>query len=218
MSDLSGMDDAERSLLLKLAWFTPDRTLLGMPARPYSLATHHALRMMGLRLLDREHDLSPEEEYRELRAYIWLHCEPVAVISESLWCGKWREMIDYECPDEPPMEMLSEWREARERLLSLLEASEISIRPRPRSGEDKTPFEVRGPDEMAHWLAVVARATGRPDAELLWEMPLYQLRQHYHAEMRWHGFWTVRPAQEIPEAEFEGFGEMVMGNLAGEVE
>ena len=127
--------------------------------------------------------------------------------------GSWRAMLAAGCPEEPALDLLSEWRDARERLLNLLEATEIGIRPRPSSGEDRTPFEVRGPDEMAHMLSVVARATGRAADELLWQMPLHQLRQCYHAEMRWHGFWTVRPAQEIPAGAFEGFGESVLGNL-----
>lgn len=209
------MEELERTMFLKLSWFSPDRRLLGMDVRPYSLATHHALRLMGLRLLERDHGLDPDEEYRQLMAYLWLHREPVETVSEALWSGSWRAMVEVDCPEEPALELLSEWREARERLLSLLEASEIGIRPRPSSGQDRTPFEVRGPDEMAHQLSVVARATGSGRDELLWHTPLHQLRQSYHAEMRWNGFWTVRPAQEIPEAAFDGFEESVLGNLAG---
>lgn len=210
------MEELERSMFLKLSWFSSDRRLLGEEVRPYSLASHHAVRLMGLRLLEREHGLTEDEEYRELMAYRWLHYEPVEVVAEGLWSGTWRAMLSAPCPEEPALELLAEWREARERLLNLLEATEIGIRPRPSSGEDKTPFEVRGPDEMAHQLSVVARATGRASDELLWQMPLHQLRQHYHAEMRWHGFWTVRPATEVAEGAFEGFGEMVMGRLGEE--
>lgn len=207
------MSPLDRAMFLKLSWFTPDQTLLGTPVRPYSLASHHAVRMMRLTLLEREHGLDPAEEYRQLLAYCWLHREPIADVSESLWSGSWRAMLDAPAPPEPALDLLTEWREARERLLSLLEATEITIRARPSTGEDRTPFEVCGPDVMAHQLSVVARATGRSDHDLLWQMPLHQLRQHYHAEMRWHGFWTVRPAEEIPDGAFAGLGEGVLGNL-----
>lgn len=212
------MTDASRAMFLKLAWFPPDTELLGSEARPLCLATWEAMTLMGLTLLDREAEISPEDEYRQLMVYRWLHCEEPQEISRALWSGSWRAMLEVEIPEPLPADLLEVWQEEKQRLLALLEATEVAIRPRPRSGHDDTPFEVVGPDALAHRLSVVERATGRGGWEIFWEMPLYQFWQRYHAEMRWHSFWTVRPGKRVDPEAFAGFGEAVMANLREQAE
>ncbi len=214
------MEESERSMFLKLAWLPPDTEFLGVPQRPLSLGSWQAARLMGLRVLNREVELSPEDTYREMMVYLWLHREPVDEVGRAIWGGSWRAVYECDLPDPLPIEMLEHWSLLRERIVSLIEATDIAIRPRPStSTDDPTPFEVVGPDRTAHELATVARVTGADPRALLWEMPLYQLRQIYHAEMRWHRFWTVRPAgAPLPEGSFEGFEESVLGNLEGDID
>lgn len=202
-------------MFLKLAWLPPDTEFLGVPQRPLSLGSHQAMRLMGLRLLDTPVILSPEETYRELMGYLWLHREPIDQVSRAIWSGSWRALVEVDIPDPLPLDLLEAWSLMRERLTSLLDATDIKIRPRPSSsGDDPTPFEVVAPDHTAHELATVARAMGADPRALFWEMPIYQLRQIYHAEMRWNRFWTVRPAQEVKDGDFAGFEDSVLGNLA----
>lgn len=213
------MTEAERLIYLRFSWYPPDTLLLGDTARPLCFATWNAMEMMGLRILRRDVELDPEEEYREIMAYVWLHSEEPEEISRSLWEGSWRCMLEVPVPEEKlPMDLLGEWRSLREKLLNLLEATQVKIRPRERSKNDDTPFEVIGPDEMAHRLGVVQRATRQSDEDILWNMPLYQFHQKYHAEMRWNSFWTVRGVVAKSDVDMEGIGEDVMENLKSQLQ
>lgn len=208
------LTEIERATMLRLAWYPPDREFLGEPQRPLCLGTWHAMALMGIRLLDEEVAMSPAEEYRQLAVYLWLHREPVEVIEASLWSGAWRAMLEVKVDEtDPPLELLAEWREMRARLLGLLEATAIRIRPQPRSPHDKTPGEVVGPDAMGHHITVVMDATGKSEREVMWDLPLYQELVIYHGEMRKRGHWTYRPGKEVAESEFVGFGDAVFANL-----
>lgn len=211
------MTEIERATLLRLAWFPPDREFLGSPQRSICLGTWHAMRLMGLRILDEEATLSPADEYRQMAAYLWLHRESPETISAALWSGSWKAMLAVPVDEaEPPLELLDRWREFRQRILSLLEAAAVRIRPRPESPYDKTPFEVVGPEAMGHHITVVMDAAKLTREEVLWDLPLYQELVIYHGEMRKRGHWTVRPGREVDEGEFVGFGESVMNQLRNE--
>lgn len=214
------MEHSERSMFLKLAWLPPDTEFLGVPMRPLSIASEQALRLMGLRVLDRGAGQTPQEIYADMTAYLWLHREPVDVVARAIWSGTWRATLAAAYPSSPPSLLLEEWAIFRERLLSLLDATEITIRPRPSSPHDeRIPGEVVAPDYTAHEFSTVARVMGGDPRTLLWEFPLYQIRQIYHAEMRWNRVWTVRPAGPALSADaFEGFGEAVLGAFAKSTE
>lgn len=214
------MTETRRTILLRMGWFPPDTELLGQPVRPLCYATWHMMKLIGLRLLDRDVQLEPRDEYAQLMVYIWLHKQTPAEINAALWSGSWRLILDEAlAPDEEvPMEMLDLWRDEREQILSLIEASEIKVRPRPDKGHDDTPFEVVGPDEMAHQISVVRRAHHASTAHVAWEIPLYQFWQDYHAEMRWQAHWTVRArgGNPLKDEDFDGFGASVLANLQGQ--
>ncbi len=217
------MTETRRTILLRMGWFPPDTSLLGQPVRPVCFATWHAMKLMGLSLLDRDAVLDPRDEYAQLMVYLWLHREPPSVIADALWSGSWRVILEEALPDtkEPPMALLNLWREEREQILSLIEAAEVKIRPRPRTGNNDTPFEVVGPDEMAHQISVVRRAHNATTEHVLWNIPFYQFCQDYHAEMRWQAHWTVRARGGAPPAtaeDFEGFGASVLANLQAQMD
>lgn len=216
------MTETRRTILLRMGWFPPDTTLLNQPVRPLCFATWHAMKLMGLRLLDRAAELDPRDEYAQLMVYLWLHKEEPEKINLALWSGSWREVLDGALTpeEEPPMELLSLWHDERERILSLIESAEVKVRPRRNVVKDDTPFEVVGPDEMAHQISVVRRAHHATTRHVLWELPLYQFFQDYHAEMRWQAHWTVRAkGGAVAKAEdFEGFGASVLANLQAQEE
>lgn len=216
------MSETRRTILLRLAWFPPDTMVLGQKVRPVCYATWHAMKLMGLRLLDREATLDPRDEYAQLMVYVWLHKSEPSTIADALWSGGWRVILEEAVPadEEELLSVLDLWRKDREQIISLIEAAEVKIRPRPQNGKNDTPFEVVGPDEMAHQISVVRRAHHASTDHVLWEVPFYQFCQDYHAEMRWQAHWTVRAkgGQIAKEEDFIGFGASVMANLRAQEE
>ena len=211
------MTDTRRTILLRMAWFPPDTEIMGQQVRPLCLATWHAMKLMGLQLLERSVELEPRAEYAQLMVYVWLHREDPDKIAQALWSGSWRKILETALEEDadPEPELLQLWRDQREQILQLLEASAVKVKPRKDGKPVDTPLEVVGPDEMAHQISIVRRATGESTKEVLWDLPLYQFRQHYHSEMRWQAHHTVRPgsgSSSQPE-EFEGFGAAVLANL-----
>lgn len=205
------MTDSERAVFSRLAWFPVDSVVLDVDCRPLSLGSEEAVGLMGLRVLDRGAELSPAEEWREVRAYVWLHSEEVDVVSRALWSGAWRSLLE-EMPElgAPELAALAEWREIREAVLSAVEASRVTVKPRPKSGKDETPSAVTGPGMLAHKVAVIGMATGMGPREVLWDLPLAWAEQVYHARMRWEGAWTV-PAVARSGEVFDG--ELSVGAL-----
>jgi hypothetical protein len=198
------LTDFERGLMLDMAWFAPDSLFAGQELRPLSLASRMAMGLMGLRLLDGDAELGVEDETKEVVAYIWLHHAPLDEVQRALWSGSWRLVLDG--MDEPLPEVVAEFRVLRARLAAMLDAAEVVILPRPKGDADPLPARVVGPSEFAHRAAVVARCVGMPLGDVLWRLPLAQALQIYHAEMRWQGQLTARPAREVEEGVFDDFG------------
>lgn len=49
----------------------------------------------------------------------------------------------------------------------------------------------------------LAKETGWPERELLWEIPFARLLQYYHAALRSHDLWTVPPSSRKAPAMLE---------------
>lgn len=197
-------DEAYRPLFLRLGWFAPDSALIGVRTRPVSLGSMEAMRLMGLSLLEAEAaDLDAALETREIAAYLWLHSAPVAEVELALWDGSWRAI--WEAQDEPCTAVVAAWRMTRERLRAVIRAAGIEVLPRPKAATDETPWNVVGPQDLAFKLSVIARCTGWGRRKILWRLPVAQALQIYHAELRWHGVWTVRPGRRVAPGTFDDF-------------
>jgi hypothetical protein len=201
-------------LLLTLAWYPADQLSFARELgaderrlRPLSLASFQAIRLMGLlHFIDRTEDngATLAETTRFVRLYIWLHSEDIDVINRALWDGSWAALIEAD-DDEACAPIIDAWQRHRERLAALIEAAAIEVVPRPKSDHDDTPWNVVGPVDLAHKIATIARCTGWTRDHILWELPLAQALQIYHAELRWHSLWTVRPGKPVPDDAFEDF-------------
>ena len=151
----------------------------------------------------------PLDEIREVLAYAWLHTEPPAVISRALWSGSWRECFDYE-EDSPAatLALLGEWRTLRERIVGLLNATEIRIQTKPRGTTKtvETPPSVISPTLLTQQISIVAEILGEGREVVKWEIPIWEAWQIYHDHKRRDGNWTV-PGKDRYEVEesFEGF-------------
>jgi hypothetical protein len=209
------MTDPLETLALPLSWFDEDRELLGCAsARPLSLASREALRLMGARLLRRDPGYgSVEEEAAEMRLYAWLHSAPLAEVTDALWSGAWRAVLEGPPLDaETLAETLPEWRELRARLAATVAATDYEVRARPRPASarrdpaEETPSDVVEPLRLAFRLRLLMRETGASREEALWLWPYGQAMQICHAAQRWEGQWTVRAMERTGPADFEGFG------------
>jgi hypothetical protein len=209
------MDEHERDLYRRLGWFAPDSVILGMEMRPVSLASMEAMRLMGIAgLLESVPETETDfgQETREIAAYLWLHAveTPVPVVERAIWDGSWRAVMD--SMELPSLDVVVEFRVMRERLRALIVAAGVTVKPKPKSKSDDTPWNVMGPGAMAFDVAVIARATGWGRREILWDTPLYQALQIYHAELRWNGLWTVPPGSGAVEPSvFENFELSALG-------
>jgi hypothetical protein len=187
------MDSDLRALILPFSWFPPDRELFGSEMRSLSLLSHQAVKVMGLHVLDRDHEYAdPLDEMGEVLAYAWLHTAPLAEIPPALWSGSWREKMAYqESSAAATLAVLTEWREFRERVASLLEVSRIKVIPRKKSASDDTPVNVISPTLLAHQIGHVAELFGETKEFVSWHLPVWEAWQLYHVAMRRGGAWTV---------------------------
>lgn len=206
------MTDSDRNLFLSLAWFPPDTEVVGVPTRSLSIASRHALRLMGLRCLERDSGVDEVTEYGELLAYAWLHTEDPETISRAVWDGSWRGTLEVaeEIDEEERIAHLADWRETRERVLSLLDSTDVRILPRksrgPQSPEQTSPAAVVNPLVIDHRITVLMRETGMSRREVLWELPVWEGNRIYHAAMRFDGQWTAWELERSGEQEsFEDF-------------
>lgn len=203
--------DFQRVLTLPFAWFPPDTVLFDQEMRSLSLCSHQAVRVMGLRVLDPLATWDdPLDEMREVLAYVWLHTAPIEDICRALWDGRWREQMTYEeSSATATLALLAEWRVFRERVLALLEATEIRIREKPaRHGAppDDTPADVISPTLLAVQIAVACELLGETRERVCWHVPVWESWQAYHVDRRREGRWTVAGRdRRVPEETFEGF-------------
>jgi len=189
-----------RARLLNLSWFESAHDLLGPDARPLSLGSSHALRVIDLRWLDSAQDLSLEEESRELALYAWLHTAPIRDVCVALWQGSWRS-IAQQAPDVPDI-VRAHLRMERDNLMAVLDAAAIQERPKPQTGgKSQTPRDVIAPSTLTYRLVKVCQGLQISREEALWHVPLVQAIQVYHAARWEEGVWTVRPGEEITEAQ-----------------
>lgn len=203
--------DLRRARLLGLAWFDSSHVILGESARPLSLASSHALNVMGNRWLDTRESLTLDEEAREIAVYAWLHTAPLADVCAGLWMGAWATLRD-QAPPVPDV-VLAHLRMNRDSLMATLDAAAVIERPKPAKGKSDTPRDVIPPSLLTYRAMTVARATSMPMTAVLWELPLVQAMQVYHAA-RWEAsVWTVRPGECVPEADL---GDLTPDWMGGE--
>lgn len=201
----------QRVLTLPFAWFPPDTLLFDQELRSLSLCSHQATKVMGLRLLDPLATYEdPLEEMGEVLAYVWLHTAPVAEISRALWDGRWRGAMAYrEKSPAATLALLNEWREMRERVLALLAATEIRIRPRPPkpgAQPSEIPPDVIHPTLLAAQIATVERELGESRERARWHVPIWEAWQIWHVDRSREGKWTI-PGKDrsVTEDAFEDF-------------
>lgn len=202
-------------LELALAFFDEARELFGIPARPLSLASREAIRLMGLRLLDPDPAYAgPDDELREMAVYVWLHTAPLADVTDGLRSGAWRAVAaDLDPASYSAEETLPLWRDERIGLAALVAAVAYDVRPRPRPApakgasarQDETPPDVIEPSRLAFRLRLLMRDTGASRVDALWEWPYGQAMQMCQAAQRWEGQWTVPAMERTGPADFSGF-------------
>jgi hypothetical protein len=203
MSKDFDIDDVSRWLDLEASWFESAHGCLGETARPLSLLSAHALRVMGLTWLDGK-PLELEAEARELGVYVWLHTAPLHEVKREIWTGEWRAL--WEASTDVPDVVRAGLRAERDRLTRVLASATITERPKPRKGKDDTPRDIQAPTLVTYRLMTVARACGLTLDQAGWELPLVQAMQIWHAARWAEGVWTVRPGKTITEAEVGDIG------------
>lgn len=203
----SGLSDYDRRIVLGLSFFPPDREILGVATRSLSIASHQWVKMVGLRCLDPFADMTPREELAQVSAYVWAHSADPDLVGESAWTGDWLPSLEYtESTPEQTLALVADWRRVRERVLSLVAATEIEVRPRPKGkNSEKIPSAVVGPSRLAHKIATVSRETGYTREEVLWHLPLWEANQIYHASLRRDGAWTTPVMERSSPDDFADF-------------
>jgi hypothetical protein len=201
-----------KTLGLALSWCDEELALLGEEMRPLSLGSRHLLRLMGTRMLDLDPGYESEEgEARDLTLFAWLHSSPLAEVTEAMWSGAWRALLESGGMDEATRAaVLPEWRERRLRLAVLCAAVDYEVAPRPRSttgtsSAPQPPVDLMNPTRLAHRVWLLMRETRVSRAEALWEFPYWQAMQICHAAQRHEGDWTVPVRERTGPADFEGF-------------
>ena len=201
-----------KTLGLALSWCDEELVLLGEEMRPLSLGSRHLLRLMGTRMLDLDPGYESEEaEARDLTLFAWLHSSPLAEVTEAMWSGAWRALLESGGMDEATRAaVLPEWRERRLRLAVLCAAVDYEVAPRPRSttgtsSAPQPPVDLMNPTRLAHRVWLLMRETRVSRAEALWEFPYWQAMQVCHAAQRHEGDWTVPVRERTGPGSFEEF-------------
>jgi len=201
-----------KTLGLALSWCDEELALLGEEMRPLSLGSRHLLRLMGSRMLDLDPGYESEEgEARDLTLFAWLHSSPLAEVTEAMWSGAWRALLESGGMDEATRAaVLPEWRERRLRLAVLCAAVDYEVAPRPRSttgtsSAPQPPVDLMNPTRLAHRVWLLMRETRVSRAEALWEFPYWQAMQVCHAAQRHEGDWTVPVRERTGPGSFEEF-------------
>lgn len=191
------LNSFERQLFRDLAFFAEDGAFPGIAEmRPLSICSMKAMEMMGLSLFqEKSKDLDEARELCEINVWLWLHTAPLAEVCAGLWDGTWRGVLESE--QRPAEVIVSEFRRWHVRVLSMLDAAAVDIRPRPRLKSDDTPRDVVGVNRMAFMVSMIAHHSGMDREKVKWHFFLPEALQEYHSAMRWNGQWTVRPGQEV---------------------
>lgn len=199
-------------LALALSWVDEDRDLLGSPARPLSLVSHHLLRLVRSRVLELGPGYKTEEdEVRDMTLFDWLHTTPLDEVTESMWSGAWRAVLEVKMSPLTIAEALPEWREKRLRLASLCAAVDYEIAPRPvreSSGGSSAPLpppNLMHATRLSHRIRLLMRETGVSRLEAKWEFPYWEAVQICHAAERFEGAWTVPTFARSGGVEFGSF-------------
>ena len=169
--------------------------------RPLSICSAKAMDLMGLGLFKDDVELSDDEQRRQIKVWLWLHTAPLAEICAALWDGTWRGLLDSK--EAPGHAIVTEFRSWHQRVLWMLEACAVDIRPRPRSKGDDTPRDVVPPSKMAFMVSIICHHTHLERHRVKWHLFLPEALQEYHVAMRWNGQWTVRPGSEVKMEELE---------------
>lgn len=196
------LNDFECGLFRDLSFFADDTTAFaGLEMRPASLCSWKAMSMMNLKLIEEDAEVSVEQETREIAVYLWLHSAPLHEVCAALWDGSWRGV--WESAAEPAPHVVAAFRAWWARVLLMVRASAVRIRPRPKVPGDKTPRDLLPPEELAAKVGHIAAFTGAPLKHVKWHLFIGEALQHYHTAMRWHGAWTVRPGAEVKAEDCE---------------
>lgn len=193
------LNDFERGLFCDMAFFADDPAFAGVDTRPPSLCSWKAMQMMGLRLVRENEEAGIEERTREIAVYLWLHSAPLPEVCAALWDGSWRGVLDSAA--DPAPHVVAAFEAWWMRVLAMVSAAAVQIRPRPKVAGDKTPRDILGPEELAARIGHVAHFTHAPLKRVKWHMFVGEALQHYHTAMRWNGAWTVRPGAEVRESD-----------------
>ena len=203
---------SDHSLSLALSWCDEDRDLLGSPCRPLSLVSHHLLRLVRSRVMEMEPGYETQQgEVRDMTLFAWLHTADLDEVTEAMWTGAWRAVLEVAMRPEILAEALPEWREKRLRMASLCAAVDYEIAPPPlreshgTSSAPQPPSNLMHSTRLAHRLRLLMLNTGVSREYALWEFPYWQAVQICHAAERYEGAWTVPPFARTPPAEFGGF-------------
>ena len=186
--------------------------MLGSPARPLSLVTHHLLRLVRSRVLELDPGYKTEEdEVRDMTLFAWLHTSDLDEVTEAMWSGAWRAVLEVKMSPLTIAEALPEWREKRMRMAALCAAVEYEIAPKPareshgNSSAPQPPSNLMHATRLAHRIRLLMRDTGVSRLEAKWEFPYWEAVQICHAAERFEGAWTVPVFERTGRDDFEGF-------------
>lgn len=208
------MEENERHLIRRMAWFRPNPVFLDRDLRLPSLPSVELMDLIGLDLFREDPGLEPEEEWARVQAYAWIHSEKVPVVMAALWSGDWRELLRVgEIMPEVIRAGLEEWRCYREPLRQLMEAADFTVKPKPKpKSAAKGPAGPTPPSNLIHCTVTghrivrVMQVLGLSDPLALWDLPWWEAMAIYHADRRHDDLWTVPKAKEREVEDFEGFG------------
>ncbi|WP_009960138.1 hypothetical protein [Verrucomicrobium spinosum] len=209
------LNDFERSLFLDLAFFAEDSSFESHDLRPVSLASFKAMEIMGIKLMELDPGLSVEEETQQIAAFIWLHGQPLPAVCSALWSGRWRVVM--ESFNEPMPSIVAAFRQWRIRIVAMIHAASINIRPRPKKvgAKDDSPRDLVGPSQFAFTIGTIASYTHFSRQEIKWHIFLPEAMQYYHAALRDSGYWTVPVGRRVTE---EDVSDLVPDFLKGAVD
>jgi hypothetical protein len=207
------LGDYERGVLRDLAFFTEDTDFLGIALRPVSLLSWKAMEMMKLELIHDDVDSTAEVRTREIAVFLWLHSAPLPEVCAGLWDNSWRAI--HQSAAEPAPELVQAFNAWWIRVLMMVAAAKIAIRPKPKVAGDKTPRDLYWVEDLAQKVGHIAAFTGSSRHEVKWQMFIGEALQHFHCAMRWHGQWTVKPGAKVEQADCEDLVPEALKGMVG---
>lgn len=185
----------DRFRILDGAWLSPGAIFPGgIRCRPFSFGSILLAAELDIPLQPQGHSVTARIEAAS--RFVWSHSQPLEQVLWAVDSGTWEDaLLTWELRHDA-----AAWYLEVEAYLARLEpqvrAAQIECRAKPRRAdgpEETEPDDVIEPHWISGYLHTISQSVRLEPAAILWQAPIVQALQWFHAAKRADLAWTVSP-------------------------